>query len=316
MEVLSVQCKKVTSEVGGIAPLPMEEEHTLVLCECDRFTRWSASGKRTVLRTDDRRYWSCWEPYPRDPARRLSVCATTQTVYELRTEDAAVLQKFPPCKNMSAVSISVAWHAAQATYVFMLVHESREVTVFDAAIWAPIARSPVPPFLYESDMPHATLDWSGEWVGGHVYCNTDTDTAWDSDSVTAFTIALTVWRVGGSPSEWVTGARFRLPPDRCVVDLIVPVPRVQAAWLFAVGYMILYARVDPVLGPVCDVVRGSEADFEPYAITMIEAIHPVSDTVMLIKAYYAPEYRGGTDHYVETWALPGKILADQGRAVP
>lgn len=286
-------------------------DNSVLVCCRTGFERWSADAVNdfcTVLE-DDRHVWSCCVPVPGDPSRHLTICLCSQTmremaqtVCEIRTLDATLIRPFPPCKDMRVCAIQATQHA------LFIVHENRAMTLLDGTAWEPIFQGPAPPFTYEYDMPHACLDWSGEWAGIHVPYGMDEKVA-----------ALAVWHFNGITSEWVVGDPVAIPGGPCYVDMIVPVPKVPAAWLLAIGPLLVYARVDLSLGrpgrPVCDVVMGSADDFAPCECIEHEFVHPVSDTAMLINTRHVPEYIGGNYVVKTTWTLPDLILRDQGRKV-
>jgi hypothetical protein len=295
------------------------DDSVLICCGGSNFERCHATGNEwSIVRYLDQCYWDCCVPFPGDPARHLTVCTSSSTspyeplltVWEIRTKDATLIRKFPPCEGMKVASIHGAWRAAQGTAVLLVVHESREMTVLDGTTWEPIAQGPAPPPCGARDMdvdePFAVLDWSGEWAGIHVYCS-------------EHTLAFAAWRIGSVPSKWVVGDEAPVAfPEPVFVDCIAPVPNVAAAWLIGIDRMLVYARVDPERGvPVCDVVRGTLDDCELYARTVCQAICPVPGThaTVLLKYQYVPEWRGGCDNYVVTWVLPDIITRDQGRRI-
>ena len=190
--------------------------------------------------------------------------------------------------------------AAQS--VLLVVREDLAMTLLHAATWETIAHVSAPPFAVanDPDMPHASLDWFGEWVGIPVCRVPDT----------RHTFAFAARRFdGGRDTDWLVSVLFEVPEG--LVDLIVPVPQVPAAWFIGEGNRVLYARVNSAQELVCDLVLGTWTR-DAYVHITLEAMHPVlNGTAMLMKRCWAPEYCGGSFYKVDTWTLPDMITRDQ-----
>jgi hypothetical protein len=219
-------------------------------------------------------------------------------VYELLTDDASIIRPFPPCEGM----VVKALHTTPRGALLLVVHENHEFTVLDGRTWAVVAEGPAPPQPTEDeDRVPPVLDWSGAWVGAAVQNGVDL----------CETVALSVLRVSeAAEGSWTTSDAFSLEVPWSV-DVMAPVPGVPAAWLIAASSWMLYARVDPTRGFLCDVVGGAGEDFEVCSVKRVLSIHPVSDTAMMVVFRYAPEDVGGCNYYCETWPLPDLVLRDQ-----